>query len=190
VSRQADYVNLNLNRKRVLAGLVATGIAAGVLSGGGVAFASSAPAPAPAMTTATAPASGRGNMGGTWSGGQTAAQAAAGYLGLSQAQLSSQLQSGKSLAAVAKAQGKPVSGLENAILAAMTSQINASTGPSAAQKTAMISKVKNQLGAVVNMTYPSGNPSGMGMHRPAAMKPGPRVSAGGHGAGPMASATK
>jgi hypothetical protein len=171
VSRQADYVNLNLNRKRVLAGVAATGIAAGVLSGGGVAFASSAPAPAPAMTTVTAPpASGHGNMGGTWSGGQPTMQAAAGYLGLSQAQLSSQLQSGKSLAAVAKAQGKPVSGLENAILAAMTSKINASTGPSAAQKTAMISKVKNQLGAVVNMTYPSG----MSMHRPAAMKPGPR----------------
>jgi hypothetical protein len=157
---------VNLNRKLILAGLAATGIAAGALSGGGVAFASTGPAHASATATTTAPASGWcgggcGHMGGMWPGRQRIMKAAADYLGLSQAQLRSQLRSGKSLADVARAQRKPVSGLENAILAAITSWINASTRLSAAQKAAMISEVKSHLGAIVNMTCRPG----MGAHQ-------------------------
>jgi hypothetical protein len=157
---------MNLNRKRVLAGVAATGIVAGALAGGGVALASTGSNPAPAATTASQPASGwcaggLGYMGGMWSGQQPVQKAAADYLGLTQAQLQSQLQSGKSLADVATAQGKPVSGLTDAILTAMTNQINASTRLSAAQKTAMISQVKAHLDAMVNATHPYGT----GMHR-------------------------
>lgn len=157
---------MNLNRKHVLAGLAATGVLAGGLAGGGVALASTGPAHSPATTTAAQPASGwchggPGYMDGMWSGQQTALKAAADYLGVSQAQLQSQLQSGKSLADVATAQGKPVSGLKNAILAAMTSRINASTRLSAAAKAAMISELKSHLNEMVNAT----RPSGMGMHR-------------------------
>jgi hypothetical protein len=95
-------------------------------------------------------------MPGMWSGQQPAMKAAASYLGLSQAQLRAQLQSGKSLADVAKARGKSVSGLEDAILAAMTNWINSSTTLSATQKAAMISQFKSHLGAMVNDTFPSG----------------------------------
>ncbi len=157
---------MNLNRKRVLAGLVATGVLAGGLAAGGVALASTGSAHSAATTTATAPAYGRcdgdlGDMYGMWSGQQPAMKAAADYLGISQAQLRSQLQSGKSLADVAKAHGKSVSGLENAILAAMTNSINASTRLSAAQKAAMISEMKSHLDAMVNGTYHDGP----GMHQ-------------------------
>jgi hypothetical protein len=151
---------MNRNRKRLLAGLAATGVLAGGLAAGGVALASTGAAPAPAATTAATPASGpcdgAAGMPGMWSGQQTAMKAAASYLGLTQAQLSTQLRSGKSLADVAKARGKSVSGLEAAMLAAMTSWINSSTTLSAAQKAAMISQVKSHLNAMVNDAFPSG----------------------------------
>ncbi len=86
-------------------------------------------------------------------GQQPVLTAAANYLGVSQTQLLSQLQSGKSLA---DAQGKSVAGLKDAILAAMTSRINASTRLSAAQKTEMISEVKSNLDVIVNRTHSVG----------------------------------
>jgi hypothetical protein len=156
---------MNMNRKHVLAGLAATGVLTGAVAGGGVAFASARTPAAPAATAAAQPApgwcgGGLGGMHGVRSGQQTAATAAAGYLGVSQSDLLSQLQSGKSLADVAKTQGKPVSGLKDAILAAMTSRINASTGLSTAQKAETISEVRSHLDAIVNGTYPSGTGPG------------------------------
>jgi hypothetical protein len=149
---------MNLNRKHVLAGLAATGLLAGALAGGGVALASTGSIPASATTTSAEPASGLcgGGIDGMWSGQQPVIKAAADYLGLSQDQLRSQLQSGKSLADVARAQGKTVAGLKEAILTAMTSRINASTTLTAGQKAAMISEVKSHLDAMVNMIRPSG----------------------------------
>jgi len=97
--------------------------------------------------------------GGIWAG-QSGLKAAASYLGISQDKLFSDLRSGKSLAAVAKAEGKSVSGLENAILAAATSEINARSGLTAAQKKEMISELESHLNALVTMTPPSGPPTG------------------------------
>ena len=152
---------MNRNRKRLLAGLAATGVLAGGLAAGGVALASTGPAPATAAATAATPAGGPcdgglGGMPGMWSGRPPAMTAAADYLGLTQAQLRAQLQSGTSLADLAKARGKSVSGLENAILAAMTSWINSSTTLSATQKAAMISQLKSHLDAMVNGAFPGG----------------------------------
>lgn len=166
---------MNLYRRRALAGLAATGIVAGALAGGGVAVASTGPAQSP-TPTATAPASGRcsgcGHMDHMWPGHGTVIKAIADYLGLSETQLRSQLESGKSLADVARAQGKPVSGLENTILAAVTSRVNATTGLSAAQKAAVISRVKSHLGEIVHMTWPSGT----GGHPTGSPMPGPSMS--------------
>jgi len=163
---------MSANTKHVLAGLAATGILAGAVAGGGVALASSRTPAATAATTATTAAppaagwcDGRGGMHGMGYGRQAVLAAAAGYLGLSQAQLASQLQAGQSLADVATAQHESVAGLKNAILAAMTSRINASTGLSAARKAEMISEVKSHLDAMVNGTYPAGM-GGYRMHSP------------------------
>jgi hypothetical protein len=165
---------MNLYRKHALAGLAATGIVAGALAGGGVAVASTGPAPSP-TPTATAPAPGQcgyGHMHRMWHGHHTVMTAIAGYLGLSEAQLRSQLESGKSLADVARAQGKPVAGLEKTILAAVTTQVNAATGLSAAQKAAAISRVQSHLGEIVNMTCPAG----MSGHPTGSPMPGPSMS--------------
>ena len=150
-----------LNRERILASMAAAGIAVGALAGGGVAFASAAsPAHSPVTATAPAPAS-------VWRGGGCAKgkmwsvpKPVADYLGLSQAKVGSELQSGKSLADVARAQGKPVSGLKSTILATVTSQVNASTKLSPAQKVKVIGEVKSHLDAIVNATCKHG----MGSH--------------------------
>jgi hypothetical protein len=101
-------------------------------------------------------------MYGMQAGQQPVMTAAADYLGLSLTQLRTQLHAGKSLADIAKAQGKPVSGLKDAILAAMTSRINAGTVLTAQQKAAMISQVKSHLDTMINMDMDQMPGTGMG----------------------------
>jgi hypothetical protein len=144
-----------LNRKRTMAAMAATGIGLGALTGG-AAFASASQVHSPVAAAAEAPAS-------VWRAGSCAdwakilpsnnpvTKATAGYLGLSEDRLRSELESGKSLADVAHAQGKPVSGLKDAMLAAVTRQINASSKLSAGQKAAAISDVKSHLDAIVTL---------------------------------------
>ena len=96
-------------------------------------------------------------------GQQPVMTAAADYLGLSLTQLRTQLHAGTSLADIATAQGKPASGLKDAILAAMTSRINADTALTAQQKAAMISQVKSHLDTMINMDMDMGHLPGMGM---------------------------
>ena len=154
---------MKLNRKRVVTGLVAAGLVAGALAGGGVALAATGATPAPATSTSAGSPYGygmgaghAGGMHGMWSGQQPGLAAAAAYLGLTQAQLRDQLQAGKSLADVATAQGKTVPGLKDAILTAITSRINANTALTAGQKAAILAEVKDHLDTMVNMTHPSG----------------------------------
>jgi hypothetical protein len=162
------------NTKRLVTGLAATGIVTGALAGGGVALASSGTATPTAATVAATQYGpgwcdyglglGLGPMAGLHSGQQPVLSAAATYLGLTQTQLRDQLQAGKSLADVAAAQHKAVDGLKNAILAAVTTRINASTQLTAAQKTALITQVKSHLDAIVTAVHPlGGGPYGAGM---------------------------
>src|SRR5258708_5318223 len=156
---------MNLNRKRVLTGLAATGITVGTLASGGVAVASTGPAPTPATTATARPSCGQMHGHGKWGRHDTVLKAVAGYLGLSQDQLRGKLESGKSLADVAKEQRKPVAGLKDTILKAVTTRINSANFLSAAQKTALIGDVKSHLGNIVNATCtsggaPSGSPGG------------------------------
>jgi hypothetical protein len=150
-----------LNRKRILTA-IAAGLAAGALANGGLAFASAAsPVRSLERPAATALASSRldagcGEMGKIWSGHDPVSRAIAGYLGLSQAQVRSEVESGKSLADVARAQGKPVSGLKGAILAATTKWVNASSKLSGSQKAEVISEVKSHLDVIVNTSCKSG----------------------------------
>jgi hypothetical protein len=158
---------MKLTRKHVVTGIAATGLLAGALTAGGAALASASPAPASATAASATPSygPGTGNCGGMygmWSGQQPVMTAAADYLGLSLTQLRTQLQSGHSLADIATAQGKPVSGLKDAILAAMTSRINADTALTAQQRAAMISQVNSHLDTMINRDMDHGPGTGMG----------------------------
>lgn len=157
---------MQLTRKHMVTGLAAAGLMAGALTVGGVALASSSPTPA-AAAAATATGPGTGICGGYgMQAGQPVMTAAANYLGLSLTQLRTQLHAGKSLADIATAQGKPVSGLKDAILAAVTSRVNADTALTAQQKAAMISQFKSHLDAMINTDM------GMGMGRGPGSGPG------------------
>ena len=161
---------MKLNRKRLATGLMATGLAAGARAGGGVALASTGAAPAPATSTPPSPSygpdsghfGGMGSMGGMWSGQQPVMNAAADYLGLTLAQLRTQLQSGNSLADIATAQGKTVPGLRNVLLAAMTSRLSAHTALTAQQRAAMISQAEDHLDTMIDMDMPPSTGTGMG----------------------------
>jgi hypothetical protein len=79
--------------------------------------------------------------------------AAAKYLGLSESALRTQLGNGKSLAAVAKAQGKDVKGLEDALVAAQKTQLDKAVAAkklTQSQADAILSKLKSHVEDLVN----------------------------------------
>ena len=89
--------------------------------------------------------------------------AAASYLGLTTDQLLTQLQSGKSLADVAKAQGKSVSGLEQAIITDVRSRLDQAVKDgklTQAQADQIISDLKSHIDDLVNNSFPGPTPTG------------------------------
>jgi hypothetical protein len=94
--------------------------------------------------------------GGFRRGGPGGLQAAATYLGISTAQLFSDLQSGKSLADVAKAtDGKSVQGLIDAMVAAEKKQLESAVGSgmlTRAQADQIESNLESRVSAMVNGT--------------------------------------
>ena len=159
---------MKLTRKHVVTGLAAAGLIAGALTAGGVALASTGSTPASATSASATPSygPGTGNCGGMYgmqAGQQAVMTAAADYLGLSLTQLRTQLHAGTSLAGIAEAQGKPAPGLKDAILAAITSRINADTALTAQQTTAMISQVNSHLDTMITRDMDMGHQPGTGI---------------------------
>lgn len=166
---------MKLSKRGALAAVAVTGVTSGALAFGGVTLAQASSAQSPAAVTAAAatpaatptatPSSGgcAGEPLGASFGygrlpGPQVVQAVASYLGLTEDDLLSQLRSGKTLAAVATARGKSVSGLKNAILTAGTKEIDASPWLTAAQKATLVSDLKSHLDDIVNGTFPAGPP--------------------------------
>jgi AraC-like DNA-binding protein len=84
-------------------------------------------------------------------------KAAADYLGLSRAQLLAQLRSGKTLADVAKAQGKPVDGLEQAIVAAAKAKLDKAVADgrlTSQQRDQLLQGLQQHVGDLVNGRLP------------------------------------
>ena len=117
---------------------------------------------------------GRGGFGHMGFGHLDMLSAAATYLGLTQAELRSQLESGKSLADIAKTTaGRSVSGLQDAIVAAVTKDVNANTNLTADQKAQIIAQVKAHVADLVN-GKPGAAPK-FGRQRPMMGFGGPRA---------------
>jgi hypothetical protein len=107
---------------------------------------------------------GFGSRGGLHAGfhGGDVLDAAATYLGLTADQLRTQLESGKSLADVAKAQGKSVSGLEQAIVSAVQARLDQAVADgrlTGDQRDQILSDLKARIDDFVNRT-PSAPPEG------------------------------
>jgi uncharacterized protein YidB (DUF937 family) len=87
-------------------------------------------------------------------------EAAAGYLGLTDAQLRSELESGKSLAQVAQAHGKSVAGLVDAMVNAAKSKLDDAVSAgrlTQAQESEMLSGLRDRITNLVNATGMDGD---------------------------------
>lgn len=157
---------MKLNGKRVTLGVVALGLAGG-LAAGGVALAAPGTAPRVAPGAATTVPADAGQCGGMFGATpdrmfdeDSPMTAAAKYLGISQTELLTQMHAGKSLADIAKAQGKTVAGLKDTMLAAMKANLEANTRLSAAQKAWMLAEMSERIDSMLTTTHIPG--SGMG----------------------------
>jgi hypothetical protein len=118
--------------------------------------------------------------------------AAASYLGITTPQLLSDLQSGQSLAHIAKAHGKSVSGLEQAIVTAVKTRLDRAVSKgviTSAQEQQLLSRLSAKISGLVNragiglpagpprmIVDPGGMPPGVGPGGgPFAPPPGPGV---------------
>lgn len=91
--------------------------------------------------------------------------AAANYLGLTDDQLRSQLESGESLADVARAQNKSVSGLEQALVAAVQTKLDQAVKDgriTSDEESRILAKVKASVDDIVNGRLPAGAPKPFG----------------------------
>lgn len=99
--------------------------------------------------------------------------AAASYLGLTEAQLHSELQSGKTLAQIAKDHGKTADGLVNALVDAAQQKLDAAVKAgrlTQAQADQMLNDLRSRVTDLVNGRMPA--PSGDGFRRPPGFRPG------------------
>jgi hypothetical protein len=128
------------------------------VAGAGAAFAATHGGSSASSTSTTS----RQATGGPPRGGGFRADlsAAASYLGTTEAKLQQSLRSGQTLAKIATStSGKSTQGLIDAIVAADTKQLE-SANVSAAQRTQMLSGLRQRVTSFVNGTRPSGFPRG------------------------------
>lgn len=86
---------------------------------------------------------------------------AAGYIGITEAQLRAELESGKSLAQIAEAHGKSVDGLIDALVAAAKNKLDEAVSSGRLtkdQETKMLSVLKDRITSAVNNTHGPGEP--------------------------------
>jgi DNA-binding CsgD family transcriptional regulator len=99
--------------------------------------------------------------------------AAASYLGLTEAQLHSELASGKTLAQIAKDHGKSADGLVNALVNAAKQKLDAAVKAgrlTQSQADQMLSDLQSRITDLVNGKLPA--PGGDGLRRPPGFRPG------------------
>jgi hypothetical protein len=119
--------------------LVATGVALAVVAGGGAALAASG--------SPVAAKAGRGGV----------IQAVTSYLGLTAQQLGADLKSGQTLAQIATAQHKTVSGLEQTITTAVKARLDQAVTAgklTSAQEQALLNRLQSRLDTLVNTPHP------------------------------------
>ena len=175
--RERKSREMKMNRKGVTWAIAGLALAGALVGGAGIAVAATSTTATPTSSTTSVDPP-YGHMGG-WAGmgdmedmagmafGENSAiAAAADYLGLSPTDLRAQLRSGTSLADVAAAQGKSVAGLEDAMVAAISSHLDANTTLTAEEKAAALAAMKSHLEVMVTATHSPGSgigPLGAGM---------------------------
>ncbi len=153
---------MRVNRRSVTVGLLGLAMVGAVGVGGVAAAAPTTPATA---APAAVRSGGDGQFGsgyGMAEGARAPIAAAATYLGVTQADLQTQLRSGKSLADLATAQGRSVTGLQDVMVAAVKANLDANTTLTAAQKAARLALVRSEITTMVTAVHTPGDGLGMG----------------------------
>jgi len=91
--------------------------------------------------------------------------AAAGYLGVTEAQLRTELEGGKTLAQVAQAHGKSIDGLVDALVAEAKQHLDAAVAAgrlTKAQETEMLNGLRDRIASRVSSRAPEAPPDGFG----------------------------
>jgi hypothetical protein len=117
---------------------------------------------------------GAGGPGGRGAGGPATLDAAATALGLKAADLRTKLDAGKSIADVAKDQGKDIAAVKSAIKDAVAKQLDADVAAgrlTAAQRTEELAELDQHLGDLVNRTPPKAGARGAGAARHPGRRP-------------------
>ena len=155
------------NRKSMAFGLIGLGIVGALVTGGVVAAQAATVdetvGERASTTSSTVGARPFGHMAGMSFGQNWPMTAVASYLGLSQTELQDQLQSGKSLADVAQTQGKSVSGLEDAMIAAFKTSLDTNSTLTSDQQLAAVEQMRSRIDTMVNATHTPGQGMGMGI---------------------------
>ncbi len=150
--------------RAMAAGAVAPGLLLAACGGGGGSAQGAASGAAASAATGTASGhfryrgTGSATAGGFRGGGFIHMGAAAGYLGISTSQLRRDLRAGKSLANVARAQGKTVQGLEQAWVAAAKKQLARAVSAgrmTAAQEQQQLASLQQRTSQLVTRTFPA-----------------------------------
>lgn len=149
---------MTFSRKTLAAGVAALGLVAA--AGGGIAWAASDAHP---TATGVADVGWCADSMGVAHGKYSPMTAAAGYLGLSRADLMTRMHAGQSLADIASAQGKTVAGLRQAMVREMTRNLAADPALTPAQRTAILALMNSHLDAMITGTHMSGVDHGTGM---------------------------
>ena len=113
---------------------------------------------------------GRGHHGGRGpGGGGTSSPTAAKALGITRAELREQLEAGKTLAQIAKAEGKSLASVKAALKAELTKRVDADVKAkriTAAQRTEILNRFDERFDEAANRVHTGRGPGGRGQHGP------------------------
>ena len=148
-------------------GIAGLGLVGALVSGGVVAAQAATGGgtiPQPLSTTSSTVGDCQsGHMAGMVFGQSSPMTAVVSYLGLSQTELQDRLHSGKSVADIAEAQGKSVSGLEDAMVSELKTNLDSNSTLSSDEKVAAVEQMTNRMDMMLNATHTPGEGMGMGM---------------------------
>ena len=141
---------MRINGRTVTVGLATLALVG--VTGGGIAWATTGASGSTTSAESTLHCFGGAGMYGKYS----PMTAISSYLGLPRAQLVNRMHSGASLAEIARAQGKTVSGLKSVMVSTMKRNLAADSDLTAAQRTAILSLMESHVDAMITGSYLGG----------------------------------
>ena len=157
---------MKFNRKNVTAGVAGLGLVGALVTGGVAAAQAStgdgAISQPPSTTSSSVGEHRSGHLAGMAFGQSSPMVAIASYLGLSRTELQDRVQSGGSLADVAEAQGKSVSGLKDAMVSQQRTTLDSNSTLSSDDRESAVEQMRSRIDPMLNATHTPGEGKGMG----------------------------